>query len=125
VQGAAHHLMLMGIATLRRKKKKYRKILGIPPMEVHDALYFFVKLKNLLKALILGKELLENEPLNVVKKEFPKIKWKIPLQVEGKCGFRLGDTVEIEKMSIADILRDMTMETYLRESALRLELEAA
>lgn len=129
VQGAAHQLMLMALSALKRKPKKY-KILGVPTMEVHDALYNFVKLRNLLKGFVLGKQLLEKEPLAVVRKRFSHIKWKVPLAVEGESGLRLGDTIEAEDVdgnmkSIEEILAAMTLETYESESKLLHELKLA
>ena len=125
VQGAAHHLMLMALAALKRKAEIYLEVLGIPTMEVHDALYFFVKLKDMVKAMILGRQLLTKEPLETVKKEFPKVDFKISLEVEGKVGYRLGDTVESEGKKLAEALGLMTLETLIRESSLDLELKAA
>lgn len=125
IQGAAHHLMLMAVAALRKKKKKYLKLLGIPTMEVHDALYFFVKLKHMIKAFILGKELLEKEPLELVAKKFPKIEWDMPIIVEGKSGFRLGDTVENEGLTESAALAEMVLETYVKECVLDIELAKA
>jgi hypothetical protein len=125
IQGAAHHLMLMAVAALRRKKKKYLKLLGIPTMEVHDALYFFVRLIDMIKAKALGKRLLEKEPIYTMKHDFPKVKWNMPLLVEGKVGFRLGDTVENEDMSESESLGEMVLETLVKESALDLELAKA
>jgi uracil-DNA glycosylase family 4 len=134
IQGTAHQLMLMALAALRLKKKMY-KMLGIPTMEVHDALYFFVKLKDLIKAYALGKNLLETEPLATVSKLFKKIKflgkrvhWDMPLEVEGEAGFRLGDTVEVERdgemISEEEALAEMTLETLMKENMLELELAA-
>lgn len=126
VQGSAHHLMLMALRMFKHKPKKYKKLLGVPPMEVHDALKFFVKLKDLLKCIPLGHELLEKEPLRTVKKKFPKVKWKVPLEVEPEVGFRLGDVVEMPKgASIGYMLTEMFISTYLRECALDTELKAA
>jgi DNA polymerase I-like protein with 3'-5' exonuclease and polymerase domains len=129
IQGAAHQLMLMAIATLYRKKKKYR-ILGVPTIEVHDFLGFKTKLKNILRAFNLCKELLEIEPLNVVKKDFPDIKWNIPLVVEGEIGLRLGDTVEGEDekgnlKKMHELLCDMFFESFVKEVKLDAELKAA
>lgn len=124
VQGSAHHMMLMAVAALRLRKKKYLPLLGIPTMEVHDALYFFVRLKNLLKAAELGKYLLEHEPLRTIKRKFKKVKINLPLEVEGKAGFRLGDTVEIKDLSESDALADMVIETMQKEYMLDLELAA-
>jgi uracil-DNA glycosylase family 4 len=122
VQGAAHQLMLMAIARLKRKRKKY-KLLGVPTIEVHDYLGFKIPLKNVFKSLKLCKELLEKEPLYVVKKEFPDIKWKIPLVVEGKVGFRLGDSVECEDdKKMHELLADMYIETYIKEYKLDIDI---
>lgn len=125
IQGAAHQLMLMAVAALRTRRKKYLKLLGIPTMEVHDALYFFVKLKDMLKAFALGKELLETEPLITVKKWFKKVRWSMPLVVEGKVGLRLGDSVELERMDETEALAEMTLETFIKESLLNIELAKA
>lgn len=128
IQGAAHHLMLMAMSRLKpgtKTAKKYLKMLGIPPLEVHDAIYFFVRLKNLLKAKLLGFELLEKEPLRVIRKMFPKIKWKVPLAVEASVGFRLGDTVDCAKESnIKDLLIEMFLSTFIREASLTAELRS-
>jgi uracil-DNA glycosylase family 4 len=125
VQGAAHQLMLMAIRALQIKKKKY-KLLGVPMMEVHDAIYFAVKLKDILKGFLLGKELLEKEPIRTMKKMYPEIDWVVPLKVEGECGLRLGDTVEAEKdgelFDIGAILSEMFFETFTSESKLSWEL---
>lgn len=125
IQGAAHQLMLMAVAALRTKRKKYLKLLGIPTMEVHDALYFFVTLRDVLKSFALGKELLETEPLITMKKYFKKVKWDMPLVVEGKIGFRLGDSVELEGMEETEALAEMTLETFIKESLLNIELAKA
>lgn len=80
--------MLLGFVNLLRQKEKYR-LLQRPKMEVHDALYFYVKLKNLWKAIPLGIEMLEEEPVRMARKEFG-IDWKVPLKAEPKAGFRFG-----------------------------------
>jgi hypothetical protein len=117
--------MLMAIAALKRFKKKYLPILGIPTLEVHDAIYFFVSLKNILKAFVLGKELLEKEPLKIIEKEYPDIQWHMPMVVEGKAGFRLGDTIEAENMTIEEALSTMVLETLIKEYVLDIELKKA
>jgi hypothetical protein len=128
IQGAAHQLMLMALAVMRRLKKKY-KLLGVPTIEVHDYLGSKIKLKNLIKSFKLYKYLLEKEPLNVVKKDFPDIDWQIPLVVEGKAGFRLGDSIECEEdgklKEIHEILGDMFFETYVKELKLDYDLKVS
>ena len=58
-------------------------------MEIHDAIYFTVKLKDLWSAAVLGQDMLEKESLKIVRSEF-KIDWKVPLKAEPKAGFRFG-----------------------------------
>lgn len=129
IQGAAHQLMLMAMTKLKSKDSKYRKILHVPGMEVHDAIYWWTRLKDLSKSIPVAKELLEKEPLRVVKKLYPNIKWKIPLVVEGKAGFRLGDTVEIEEgnkqLEIHQILAKMFFETWKAEVSIHSQLKKA
>lgn len=128
VQGAAHMLMLMAVAMLRRKKKKYAP-LGVPTLEIHDYIGWKTRLKDFIKAYSLGKNLLEKEPLGVVKKEWPKIKWQVPLVVEGKVGFRYGDSVECEEdgklKDLHQIFADMFLETFTKEVKLDYDLKVA
>lgn len=63
-------------------------------MEVHDALYGFVKLKELAEAYKQAIYLLEKEVLVYVKKWWPEVNWVVPLKAEAKAGFRLGIMVE-------------------------------
>lgn len=93
IQGTAHQLMLMGLVPLHRKPKTY-KILKYPQLEIHDAIYFVVKLKDLFKAAIKGQYMLEKEALNIVKKDF-NIDWKVPLRAEPKAAIRFGVQVKL------------------------------
>jgi len=123
IQGAAHQLMFMAMAMMHRYPKKVqKKILGVPGMEVHDYMGWWTKLKNLEKAFQAGKYLLEKAPLEVVKKEFPKIKWKVPLKVEGKVGLRHGDSVEVEGRNLNQMLLDMFFATWVNEEKLNIEM---
>jgi uracil-DNA glycosylase family 4 len=106
VQGTAHQIMICALVNLLRQRRKYA-ILGIPPMEVHDALYFAVPVLEMFKALSLAKYLLEKESLKTVASDFPAIKWKVPIMVDAKAGIRLGTKVKVdEKMSIGQYLLD-------------------
>lgn len=126
IQGAAHQLMLMAMTKLKDKNSKFRKILKAPGMEVHDAIYWWTPLKHMLKSIPVAKELLEKEPLRVVKKLYPEIDWKIPLVVEGKAGFRLGDSVEIEEhgktLEMHEILVRMFFESFRAETDINNQL---
>jgi DNA polymerase-1 len=93
IQGTAHQLMLISMAVLNLKKQTYR-FLQRQSMEVHDALYGFVKLKELVGAYKEAIYLLEKEVLVYVKKWWPEVNWVVPLKAEAKAGFRLGIMVE-------------------------------
>ena len=88
IQGTAHQLLLIGLVPLIRQREKYRLLQRLK-MEIHDAIYFTVKLKDLWSAAVLGQDMLEKESLKIVRSEF-KIDWKVPLKAEPKAGFRFG-----------------------------------
>lgn len=95
VQGSAHQLLTCGQVNVRRKKEKY-KVLGIPVMDVHDAMYFRVLVLELVKAYSKAKYLMEKESLDTVKSDFPHINWEVPIIVDGKAGIRLGCQVKLK-----------------------------
>jgi uracil-DNA glycosylase family 4 len=92
IQGAAHQILTMSVATIERKPEKY-KLLKNLVKEVHDALYARVKLKYLLKAIPLGYELMVKEPVRIIEHDF-KLKKKVPLEAKPKAGFRYGVQIE-------------------------------
>jgi len=93
IQGTAHQLMLVVMAIMELKKKTY-SLLQRPSMEVHDSLYVFTMLKQLVKAYQQFMHLMEKDVLVYVKKLWPEINWVVPLRSEAKAGFRLGVMVE-------------------------------
>jgi len=95
VQGTAHQLLECGLVNIRRQFERY-KVLGIPSMDVHDALYFMVNVLDLKECYIKSRYLMEHESLNTVKTDFPNIHWQVPIQVEAEAGLRLGGKVELE-----------------------------
>lgn len=123
IQGAAHCLMFMAMAIMKRKAKKYKKL--VPTLEVHDYMGFKCPIRNIFKMFALGKNLLEKEPLKLVKKEYPEIKWKIPLAVDGQVGLRYGDSVEADGKKMHEVLAEMFCETYTKESKLDQDLKIA
>lgn len=125
VQGTAHQLMICALVNLIRKPKKY-KVLGIPPLEVHDMLGFRVKVLDLIDAYSKAKYLLEQESLNTVASDFPEIKWKVPIVVDAKAGIRLGCQVKVnEKTTIGQFLVDWFRLCRSQMRELDKELEAA
>ena len=107
VQGSAHQLLECGLVNVRRKPEKY-KVLGIPSMDVHDALYFIVNVLELVDAYRKARYLLEKESLATVASDFPHIDWKVPIIVEAKAGIRLGGRVKLkdDKFTIGGFLLD-------------------
>lgn len=95
VQGSAHQLLECGLVNIRRQPEKY-KVLGVPCMDVHDALYMMVNVLELVEAYRKARYLLEKESLATVKSDFPDIKWKVPVVVEAEAGLRLGGRVPLE-----------------------------
>jgi uracil-DNA glycosylase family 4 len=92
IQGTAHQLLSIGLVPIIRQPEKYA-LLQRPKMEIHDAIYFIVKLKQLWQSALLGQDMLENECINIVRKEFG-IDWKVKLKAEPKAGFRFGNLVK-------------------------------
>ena len=88
IQGAAHQLLLNGMALLYRKPKTYN-LLQKSIMEVHDALVFLVKVRDLPQAYAQGKQLLEVEIPKYVKEVFGRT-LHVPLASEATAGFRYG-----------------------------------
>src|SRR5205807_789213 len=114
--------LLMAVAGLERDKEKYN-LLQHPQLEIHDAIYFRVKLKDLWKALPQGVDLLEKEPIRVCKEEFG-IDWHVPLKAEASAGFRFGVKVKVlgEKVkTTSEFLNKWCVKQ--REAAIELQKE--
>lgn len=120
IQGAAHIIMLMAMAIMKRKPSRYKQL--VPTLEVHDYMGFKVKIKEIFDAFDLVRKLLEVEPLKLIKREYPQIKWKIPLMVEGNVGFRLGDAIEAENKTMPQLLAEMFIETFCKEVKLEADI---
>jgi len=102
VQGSAHTLVLIALALLSIKPKTYH-LLQDPIMEVHDALYWRVRLKDIQAAYRQGKELLEHGVILYVLREF-KRKLLVPLVAESKAGFCLGSMVDYNGEPVSEFL---------------------
>lgn len=98
VQGTAHQLLVCGMVNIIRRPEKYQ-VLGVPCMDVHDALYMMVNVLDLQEAYRKSRYLLEKESLATVKSDFPHIDWTVPIVVEAEAGLRLGGKVELENDS--------------------------
>lgn len=102
IQCSAHQLVLMAIALLHMKPKTYNQ-LQRPCMEVHDALYFFVKFRNLLEAYQQASKLLETDVVEYAAKNFNR-RLRIPMIAEAKAGFCLGSLVKFDGQPLAELL---------------------
>ena len=92
IQSSAHGLLLIALALLYRKPRTYN-LLQTPVMEVHDALDFFVKVKDLSGAYAQGRHLLEVAVVEYVAKHFRR-RLGVPLKAEASVGFCLGSQIE-------------------------------
>lgn len=124
IQGGAHQLMTIGHAILKRMAKTY-SLIRVPNMEVHDALYHSVKLRDIFEGQALVKELLEKEIVRTIRADFG-IKWRVPLLSEGEAGFRLGTKIEAAKFnSIEEFLWKWCEKNKKAEADLKAEIESA
>lgn len=92
IQGSAHQFLLLALAILRLKPRTYSALKDIV-MEVHDALYFFVKVRNLPKAYQQARHLLETAVLDYARERFGVV-IRVPLLVEASAGFSLAVQVD-------------------------------
>lgn len=97
IQGAAHQLMLIAIALLKRYPENYPLIR--PQMEIHDALVNITKLFQLKETVKSVGQLLEQDGPRTAAEEFG-IKWRVPFLAEAKIGFRFGGLVKVKKTFI-------------------------
>jgi uracil-DNA glycosylase family 4 len=123
IQGAAHQLLLFALAVLHRKPKKY-PLLKHPNKEIHDAIYFRLKLKYLWKAIKQGIDLMVKEPVRVMKEDF-KMEKKVPLSAKPKAGFRFGVQIEgigTELKNVWDFLNAWCKENLKLENSYKMQL---
>ncbi len=92
IQGAAAQMLLFSIAMLHRNPEEYNRLKD-PQLEIHDALYFRIKLKYLFEGIKQGNKLMVKEPVRIAEEEFD-IDWKVKLQAKPKAGLRFGVMVE-------------------------------
>lgn len=102
IQGAAHTLLLAVMCLLDREPESFPDLLK-PLMEVHDALVWKVKLRNLLQAYKQGKNLLEVR-VKTFLQELYGFQIKVPLLSEGAVGFRYGVLLDYEGQALSAAL---------------------
>ena len=92
VQGTAHTYMLIALALLDLKPRTYCHLQSCL-MEVHDALFFRVKLRNLVEAHKQFMELLEHDVFEYAQKRF-QLKLRVPILAEGAAGFTMSSMID-------------------------------
>lgn len=92
IQSGAHFLSVMGMALVHLKPDTFHYFKNLV-MEIHDAFYGIIKVKHLPRAYEEGKYLMETLVPEYVEKWFG-FKLRVPLEVDGKAGFRLGCMVD-------------------------------
>ncbi len=94
VQGTAHQFVLIAMALLELKPKTYSH-LQRSIMEVHDALYFKVKLRHLIEAHKQLMHLFEVGAFEYAQHEF-NLKLRVPLLAEAQAGFCMSSLIDYE-----------------------------
>lgn len=102
IQGSAHQLTLIALALLDLKPRTF-DLLQCPLMEIHDALLFRTKLRDLIKTFAQGKQLLEHSVVDYTKRNFG-ITLQVPLVAEAKAGFCFGSMVDYNGGPIKEFL---------------------
>lgn len=103
VQGTAHQLVLMCMALLNLKPKTYNR-LQEPFMEVHDALYFYSKLRHLAESHSQLVHLMTQGVVDYAERAF-KHRLRVPLVVEVSAGFNLGSMVDYSGEPVPEFLK--------------------
>ena len=105
IQGAAHQMILNAMALLHRKPKTFN-LLRNPIMEVHDALVFRTKVRDMQECFKQGKYLMETAVPEFTHKTFGR-KLEVPLAAEAEAGFRYATMVgDYRGTSTDKFLRD-------------------
>jgi DNA polymerase-1 len=94
VQSTAHGFVLIALALLEIKPRTYN-LLQRCLMEVHDALYFRVKLRDLSEAYRQLMDLFERGAYEYAQENF-HLKLRVPLLAEATAGFCAGSMVDYE-----------------------------
>ena len=102
VQGTAHQFLLIALALLDLKPRTYN-LLQHCIMEVHDALFFIVRLKNLVEAYKQLMELFEVGAYEYAQKQF-HLKLRVPILAEAAAGFTMGSMIDYEGEPLEEYL---------------------
>jgi DNA polymerase-1 len=104
VQGTAHQFLLIAMALLHLKPRTY-SLLQKCIMEVHDALYFLVKLRDLPGAYMQLMHLFEIGAWSYAQQQFG-LKLQVPLLAEAEAGFCMGSMVGYNGETVKEFLQE-------------------
>lgn len=102
VQGTAHTFILICLALLELKPKTYcylQKCIA----EVHDALYFRLKLRHLVEGYHQFVQLFEHDAFDYAQRKFG-LKLRVPILAEAKAGFTMASMVDYEGEPLEEFL---------------------
>jgi len=102
VQGTAHQFLLIALALLDLKPRTYN-LLQNCIMEVHDALFFIVRLRDLPAAYKQLMHLFEVGAFEYAQKQF-NLKLRVPILAEATAGFTMASMIEYEGEAVEDFL---------------------
>jgi DNA polymerase-1 len=102
IQGAAHTLLLIALAMINMKPRTYN-LLQTPLMEVHDALYFRVRLGDLPGAFLQCQQLLQQGVFEYALRYF-KLKFRVPFLSEASAGFCMGSMCDYDGGALEEFL---------------------
>ena len=102
IQSAAHTLLLIALAMINMKPRTYN-LLQTPLMEVHDALYFRVRLGDLPGAFSQCQQLLQQGVFEYALRHF-KLKFRVPFLSEASAGFCMGSMIPFEGEPLEEFL---------------------
>ena len=102
VQGTAHQFLLIALALLDLKPKTYWALQKII-MEVHDALYFRIKLRHLAEGYTQLMHLFETGAYSYAQEKFG-LKLRVPLLAEATAGMTMGSMVSYEGQKLEEFL---------------------
>ena len=103
VQNTAHMFVLICLALLDMRPEQYPNLKRCI-MEVHDALYFRVKLRHLRAAYHEFMRLFEKDAVAYAEKECLKHPLRVPILAEAKAGFTMATMVDYEGEPLEEFL---------------------